>query len=133
MDLVAGDFNIPPDSEYPEGVKSAIAAFRADVHQNRFLDKHLVDFVEVDVNGPTRVQRLGGHAAAWTQLDRVKIRWPEADIADAEPSAKVLYQSRLITGKVSDHVPIRLISMSDREGSGKFPKIPHWAAKDVTF
>ena len=64
------------------------------------------DFSEVVVNGPSRVQRFDGYPDHWAQLDRVMIRAPEADIGDARPTAKALYESRLVSGKVSDHVPI---------------------------
>ena len=61
---------------------------------------------EVVANGPSRVQRLDRYPDHWSQLDRVMIRAPEADIGDFRPVAKALYESRLVTGNVSDHVPI---------------------------
>ena len=61
------------------------------------------------------------------------VRCPEADLADAIPSARVLYQSRLTNPSLSDHVPIKLTTYSDREGKMKAQKVPHWAATDPFF
>ena len=85
------------------------------------------------MDGPTRVQRSAGHANSWSQLDRWLVRAPEADPSDARPIARPLFESRIMQGQVSDHIPISLTTTSDAEGASKSFKVPHWAPTDPAF
>ena len=85
------------------------------------------------MDGATRVQRNAGYSNSWSQLDRVFVRAPEADVSDAQPSARPIYESRLIQGEVSDHIPFRWTTVGDKEGRTKAFKIPRWAATDPEF
>jgi len=105
--VIAGDFNLLPSDEFPSDEKNVLA--NSSGRMTRTIATCLRDlwfFSEVVINGPSRVQRLDGYPDHWSQLDRVMIRAPEADVGDSRPTAKALYESRLATGKVSDHVPI---------------------------
>ena len=67
---------------------------------NQELFKCFPGFSEVAMAGPTRVQKRQGHSNAWSRLDRVLIRAPEADVGDAQPSARPLHESRLIASSL---------------------------------
>ena len=95
-ELLMGDINIPPRSEFNLEVEGYSAAMRANSRHSDILESYTQGFAELALHCPTHATKREGIGVSWSQLDRAFVRMNPADIMDCNPIVQSFFTDSLL-------------------------------------